>query len=68
MAPGKNVRDKMMDQLNVLALPPLMGYGKPLGPKEKTPFPTLIFLIDTFAKLLTDSLVIAVHTNLLAIK
>src|SRR5205085_583396 len=42
-------------------------YGKPLWPSGKNPFPTLIFLIDTFTKLLTDSLIIAVHTNLLAL-
>ena len=38
-----------------------LSYGKPLGPSGKNPFPTLIFLIDTFAELLTDSQVIAVH-------
>jgi len=43
-------------------------YGKPLGRSRKNPFHTLIFLIDTFAKQFVDSLVIAVHTNLLAIE
>ena len=41
-----------------------------IGTLPTKPFkvPTLIFLTDTFAKLLTDSQIIAVHTNLLAIE
>ena len=34
--------------------------------REKTLFPHPLFIIDTFAKLLADSLVIVKHTNLLA--
>jgi len=43
-------------------------YGKPLVPSRKNPFSILIFLINTFTKQFVDSLVIAVHTNLLAIE
>jgi len=38
------------------------------GHPEKTLFPHPLFIISTFAKLLAGSLVIAVHTNLLAMK
>ena len=44
----------------------LRGTASRYDVNEKNPFPTLIFLIDTFAKQFVDSLVIAVHTNLLA--
>jgi len=46
----------------------LMACRKPLGHYRKNSFPTLIFLIDTFTKQFVDSVIIAVHTNLLAIE